>query len=148
MTRIINNYHRIFINTKTKALSNSKETKLFKRLVMSGIMVAVILLLSGCGARVAIGQYDDLAKSLTATGAKMYGSSHCGACNYQKELFGNSWQYINYIECTSSDGSGRQSTVCKDENIKAYPTWRFTGEDEEIGVMTIEQLKSKINSQN
>lgn len=119
--------------------------KFFKQLIIGGMLAGMILLLSGCGVKVAVNQYDDLAKSLTAAGAKVYGTSQCGACNYQKELFGNSWQYIDYIECTSPDGVGNQVAVCQEEDIKAYPTWRFAGEDEIIGIMTIEELKQKIN---
>ncbi len=109
------------------------------------MLAVMILLLSGCGIKIAVNQYDDLAKSLTAAGAKIYGSSECDACKYQKELFGSSWQYIDYIECTSPDGVGSQAAVCQEENIKAYPTWRFADGDEVIGVMTIEELKQKIN---
>lgn len=60
---------------------------------------------------------DTFAKCLTLKGAKMYGTEGCLHCKSQKELFGNSFKYIDYIECTE------RKTECKDAGIYGYPTW-------------------------
>lgn len=82
-----------------------------------------------------------LAKHLTQMGAKVYGATGCHACTYQKDLFGDSWQYVEYIECSSP--SGGQSEACSVAKIEAYPTWEFPNGDKQIGVMTLEELAQK-----
>jgi len=69
--------------------------------------------------------YDALAKCLTDKGVKMYGAYWCPHCQNQKKAFGDSFQYINYIEC--ADGQNGQTQICKDNGITGYPTWEFPG---------------------
>lgn len=71
-------------------------------------------------------KYDDFAKCLTEKGAKMYGAFWCGHCQNQKEAFGASFQYVNYIECTENGVRGSFSETCKNAGIKGYPTWKFS----------------------
>lgn len=80
----------------------------------------------------------ELAKHLTEIGAKMYGASWCSACNYQKDLFGDAWQYVDYVECSSS--SGGQAAACQTANIEAYPTWVFPQGSTNMGAMSLEEL--------
>jgi len=68
------------------------------------------------------GKYDDFAKCLTEKNVTMYGTWWCPHCKDQKELFGKSWQYINYIECSTPDGKA-QLPVCEKAGINGYPTW-------------------------
>ncbi len=98
----------------------------FKKHLALSILVLTLLFLAGCGSASVptVGQYDALAKHLTESGYKMYGAEWCGACKRQKEIFGTSFQYINYEEC-SLDGWTKQTAVCKAENIMAYPTWEL-----------------------
>src|ERR1700756_4791741 len=44
-------------------------------------------------------RYDDFARCISAKGAKMYGAFWCPHCEEQKEQFGSSFQYVNYVEC-------------------------------------------------
>lgn len=67
------------------------------------------------------GEYDEFAKCLTDKGVVMYGSALCGACKSQKELFGESFQLVNYVECTE------QSELCAEKGIRAVPTWEIDG---------------------
>lgn len=76
---------------------------------------------------------DSFAKCLTKNGAKMYGTEWCGFCKKQKELFGESFEYINYIDCDKN----RQE--CIDEKIKGYPTWKIN-EESYSGVQSFEKL--------
>ncbi len=71
-------------------------------------------------------KYDDFAKCLTVRGAKMYGAFWCPHCTAQKELFGSSFQYVNYQECTVGGKAGTYAQVCRDADIKGYPTWKFS----------------------
>lgn len=82
-----------------------------------------------------------LAKHLTQVGAKVYGAVDCHACVSQKEMFGNAWQYINYVECGALSGS--QAKVCLVAKIGAYPTWEFSNGDKQVGVITLSELAQK-----
>jgi hypothetical protein len=65
------------------------------------------------------GEYDDFAQCLTALQVVKYGSDLCPHCLAQKELFGNSFQYVSYIECN------QHPDLCIEAEITAYPTWVF-----------------------
>jgi len=73
------------------------------------------------------GNYDKLAKCLTQKGAVMYGASWCSHCAEQKALFGDSFQYVTYVEC-AVDGSDEQAQACKDAGVTAYPAWKINGQ--------------------
>ncbi|MEW6722430.1 MAG: hypothetical protein AB1324_04155 [Candidatus Micrarchaeota archaeon] len=86
------------------------------------------------------GKYDDFARCLSDKGAKMYGAFWCPHCNEQKEMFGGSWKYAPYVECSNPDRT--QKELCNAEGITGYPTWRFAGGKEETGLMTFEELSA------
>ncbi len=69
------------------------------------------------------GQYDEFAQYLTEQGVKMYGTEWCSHCKNQKKLFGNSFQYIDYIDCD------RNRKVCTDAGVKGYPAWNINGQN-------------------
>jgi len=82
----------------------------------------------------------ELAQCLTDNGAQMYGAFWCGACAEQKKLFGNTFKYIDYIECDSR-GDNPQSERCQIEGITGYPTWKISGQTM-TGVRGLNQLAS------
>lgn len=115
---------------------------LLKKYFIFSATVLSLMLLAGCGTTPTLvnEQYDALAKHLTESGFKMYGTEWCGACKRQKELFGSSFQYINYEEC-SVNGSSKQTQVCKAEGIEAYPTWELPDGTKREGIISIEEFK-------
>ncbi len=72
----------------------------------------------------------------------MYGAYWCQHCNSQKEMFGESWHHINYIECSLPNRAG-QTQICADAGVKAYPTWEFNDGSRIEGGMTLLQLAQK-----
>lgn len=84
-------------------------------------------------------QLDEFAKCLTDKGAKFYGAYWCGHCKNQKELFGNSLQYVNYIECADTE-TGEWKENCTNAQITAVPTWEFADGERELGVQSLEKL--------
>ena len=107
----------------------------------SKILIAITLLLvfvSGC----ASSNHDALASCLTEKGVKMYGAFWCPHCERQKDMFGSSFEKINYTECSLPDRSG-QTKACIDKNIEKYPTWEFPDGSRVQGVLTFDQLKQK-----
>jgi len=87
------------------------------------------------GKTIQSGQYDEFAQYLTEQGAKMYGTDWCGYCKEQKKLFGDSFQYIDYVNCDKN----RQE--CSNAGIGGYPTWKINGENYS-GLQSLEQLAS------
>lgn len=65
------------------------------------------------------GEYDDFAQCLTDNGAIMYGAYWCGNCQAQKQMFGKSFEFLNYVECTENE------ELCKEQKIEGYPTWKL-----------------------
>lgn len=87
-----------------------------------------------------LSKYDALAKCLSEKGVKMYGAFTCSYCTKQKELFGSSFQYVNYQECTVDGQSGTFAQVCQDAGIRGYPTWKFPDGKVVEGELTFAKL--------
>ena len=85
------------------------------------------------------GKYNDFAQCLTEKNATMYGAWWCPHCKDQKDAFGASWQYINYIECSTPDGNA-QLPVCTNAGINGYPTWVFGDGTRKGGFVTLKEL--------
>lgn len=80
-----------------------------------------------------------LADYLTEKGYKLYGAVWCSHCQEQKELFGTAADRLNYVECSTPDGTD-QLDICVQENIEVYPTWGLPDGTKMPGVMTLQQL--------
>lgn len=85
---------------------------------------------------------DAFAKCLTSKGAKMFGAWWCPHCADEKELFGNGFQYVNYVEC-SPPGQRTQNDLCKQAGIKSYPTWEFADGARTTGTQPLADLSKK-----
>jgi hypothetical protein len=107
--------------------------------IIGSIVLIIILFFALNGS--STGQYDEFAQCLTTKEAKMFGAFWCPHCQDQKKLFGSSWKYINYIECSSPDRSS-QLQICKVANIEGYPTWEFQDGTRISGLVTLKQLSS------
>ena len=68
------------------------------------------------------GKYDDFAKCLTSKGVVMYGSQYCSHCANQEKMFGDSFRYVTYVECSS------QLELCNEKGITGTPTWIINGQ--------------------
>ena len=75
----------------------------------------------GDPAKIPSEKYDDFAKCLSARNVTMYGVTWCHVCGTQKEMFGDSFQYVNYVECTENQ------ELCKSKGVTSYPTWEING---------------------
>jgi len=79
------------------------------------------------GAATTESKYDAFAKCLTEKGVVMYGAYWCPHCQNQKKMFGSSWEYVDYVECSLPNKAG-QTEICKEKGIEGYPTWDIHGE--------------------
>jgi len=80
---------------------------------------------------------DDFAKCITTKGVVFYGASWCTHCQAQKTLFGDSLQYVKYVECAASGNT--QTKECTDAGISGYPTW-IVNNQSYPGEQTLENL--------
>ena len=111
-------------------------------LFFGGAIILVIVLVAVQRIPIASGgQYDRFAQCVTQSGAKMYGAYWCPHCKTQKEMFGGSWRYIDYIECAV--GQNGQSPICANAGVTSYPTWEL-GDGQRInGTISLEQLAER-----
>ncbi len=68
---------------------------------------------------------DQLAQCMTDKGAVMYGVFWCDHCRMQKEIFGDSFKYVKYVECVTQDKPRELIPECKAQGISHTPTWIF-----------------------
>ena len=106
---------------------------------MKVLLIILLLALSAC---TSAGKYDEFAKCLTEKDVKMYGAYWCSHCQAQKKLFGSSWQYVNYVEC-SLPGGQAQTEYCKTQGVSGYPTWEFGDKTRLEGEATFEDLAAR-----
>ncbi|MBS3169610.1 hypothetical protein J4210_03925 [Candidatus Woesearchaeota archaeon] len=105
------------------------------------VLCILSLFLVGCSSKAS---YDLFATCLTENGVKMYGAFWCSHCTEQKKLFGDSFQYVNYVECSLPDGKS-QTELCSKEEISSYPTWELGDGTRFAGVIGLEDLSQRTN---
>jgi parvulin-like peptidyl-prolyl isomerase len=82
---------------------------------------------------------DTFAKCITEKGAVFYGASWCQHCQSQKTLFGDSLQYVHYVECADASNPQVQTQECTSAGITGYPTWVINNQSYP-GEQTLENL--------
>jgi glutaredoxin len=87
------------------------------------------------------GIYDEFAKCLTENGAVMYGAYWCPYCANQKEMFGSSFDYVNYVECDLR-GNNANPALCNEKGVTNYPTWIFADGTARQGEIPLRVLAS------
>jgi hypothetical protein len=111
------------------------------KLIWGGIVVVLVLAYAGFRYRNER-RYDAFAKCLTARQAKMYGAYWCPHCADQKEMFGRSFRYVNYVECAIK-GSREIAAACKAAGVQHFPSWQFGTNPLVEGVFPLEELGDK-----
>lgn len=76
---------------------------------------------------------DEFAQCLNSKGTIMYGSKYCPHCLNEKSRFGDSFKYINYVECTENP------QLCTEKEINAVPVWEIGGQ-RYVGEQGLEKL--------
>ena len=111
-------------------------------------MIAVLIVVVGGVAyyfyRRSQHRYDAFARCLSSRGVKMYGAWWCPHCQEQKDEFGASFKYAPYVECGVKGDMRAANPVCKDADIKHFPTWQFPPVGERVeGVISLEELSDR-----
>ena len=119
-------------------ISRSSQPKSTRSIAVGCAIVAMIALaataLSARSTRL-----DAFARCLSDKKAVMYGSFRCPHCAEQKELFGDSFVYVQYVEC-SVPFSRQMSAPCTSAQIKQVPTWTFADGQRRVGLTPLEEL--------
>ncbi len=90
------------------------------------------------------GKYDTFVQCIADSQAKFYGAFWCPHCQSQKRIFGNSAKLLPYVECSMPDQK-TLTPICKEKDIKSFPTWVFADGTRQEGEMTFVQLAEKTN---
>jgi hypothetical protein len=89
-------------------------------------------------------KYDKFAQCLTAKQATMYGLFYCSHCADQKEMFGESFHYVHYVECALKGPPAPElAPQCKTAGVKLFPTWQIGTDPPKEGVLSLEELSQK-----
>ena len=125
---------------------NKKKSKLPLLLGVLGLIIIVLILTFSFSSKddYNSSDVDDFAKCITENGAIMYGAFWCPHCAKTKKMFGESFRYINYVECDPR-GENEQSLLCIEKEIKSYDTWEFNDDISSrlIGEPSFEELAEK-----
>jgi thiol-disulfide isomerase/thioredoxin len=110
--------------------------------IIAVLAIIVILFVIG-GSKTSYNQedIDAFAKCITDNGGVMYGTFWCPHCAKVKKMFGESFRYINYVECDPR-GENEQSLLCLEKEIKNYATFEFNEDSNSwlVGEPTFEEL--------
>ena len=118
---------------------NFKLNKIIPQLITLLVVVLIFGFFTLFDSETPPGEYDEFASCLTEKGFKMFGSYWCPHCLDQKEMFGNSWEKVNYIECSLPNRAG-QTVACTAEGIESYPTWETGDGTRLLGVQSFGSL--------
>jgi hypothetical protein len=133
------------MNEHSKKQTDHKKS-IKKLRIATWILIAVAVVLGGYLYIKTIpppnGKYDSFAKCIANTSTTFFGAFWCPHCHDQKTEFGDSAQYLPYVECSLPDASG-QTQVCIDNKIQEYPTWRFPDGSVTSGIQTLQTLSEK-----
>ncbi len=83
------------------------------------------------------GLHDTFAQCLTQKGVVMYGTEWCSHCQEQKQLFGESYKYINFVNCDLD------ANACTAANVSGFPTWVFPQGASVSGKQSLEYLADR-----
>lgn len=67
------------------------------------------------------GKYDTFTNCLKEEGVVFYGTLNCPICKLQKELFKESMNKLDYVECSLN------KRRCAKEGVTEYPSWKING---------------------
>lgn len=113
-----------------------------KKMFTYGVVVILLAAAFIAGRYYRNHKYDSFAKCLASKQAKMYGLYWCPHCIEQKEMFGEAFHYVPYVECAIK-GSRELTTECKIAGVKLFPSWQFGTEPPKEGVLSLGALSDK-----
>lgn len=83
---------------------------------------------------------EGFAKCLNRQGVKLYGAKWDGHTQNQKWIFKEASEYLPYVECMKKE-KDKLAPRCKQEGIKAFPTWEFSNGTRKIGELSLQEIQ-------
>lgn len=129
---------------RRKEKSGAEPDRNWERIALYGLLIVVVVGVAYYLFHRSQHKYDAFARCLGDRGVKMYGAYWCPHCQEQKEKFDASFEYAPYVECGVKGDPRAEQQVCKDADIKHFPTWQFppTGDRVEK-VLSLEVLSDR-----
>jgi len=105
-------------------------------LISIGVLsaVAAVILTFYSPSQSGEGKLDDFAKCLASKNIIMYGVPWCSWCQKQEALFGQSFRFVPYIDCS------KNPQECTSKEINSTPTWIFPDGRKLVGYQELEKL--------
>lgn len=125
--------------TKNKKSGNSKYVVIG---IIAIVIIGIFMLTNNKENSASGSSRDNFAKCITEKGAVMYGTFWCPHCAKTKKMFGESFNFIKYVECDPR-GDNEQSLLCINNEIDKYDTWEFADGSRLISEPTFAQLSEK-----
>jgi hypothetical protein len=135
-------HHRTKEGRPTVVLSKFRRRRWRCRPAHMALLIAVFFAFSPSAGSTKSDKLDRFAKCLAEKKATMYGSFLCPHCDDQKKLFGSSFQYVPYVEC-SERGSRQMTFPCMVAHIRFTPTWIFEDGERRVGLQPLKGLSEK-----
>jgi hypothetical protein len=111
------------------------------KILLIAIAIAIVVIIGALWyfsapkpAAVSVNASDQFAQCLAQKGFVMYGLYSCPHCQAEKALFGDSFQYVKYVECSTDPNK------CTADNVDAVPTWIEPDGTRFVGTQTLAQL--------
>lgn len=101
--------------------------------LLIGIIAVVVIAFAVSAISSSASASPEFAQCLTDKGAVMYGTDWCKYCQKQKEMFGEAFSNINYINCDEN------RAACELAGVRGYPTWEINGRTYS-GLQQLEEL--------
>lgn len=105
-------------------------------------LAAAFLLLAVAACVQAQNRLDRFAQCLAKQKVVMYGSFLCPHCDDQRKMFGQSFAWVLYVECSIA-GSRRETSRCQAQHIRFTPTWIFADGGRLEGVQPLQRLSAR-----
>lgn len=105
--------------------------------VLSLLVLVLLIFLFRFSNKTDAGNLDEFAQCLSGKNVVMYGAYWCPHCQNEKAAFGDSFGFVDYVECTARPND------CIAAGIKGYPTWIFSDGRRLEGEQGIEKLSKE-----
>lgn len=115
----------------------NKRAIIYLAIVLGAVLGGIAAIFYYSGGSPTAGAYDEFAKCLSDRGAIMYGTKTCPYCAKQKQMFGDSFRYVRYVECTV------ETEECVAAGVERVPLWIFPNGERLEGLQQFESLSSK-----
>jgi hypothetical protein len=130
------------VRLATGKLLNQEDCSVIRKSVLFAFLFSLAIALPPPSGAADQKKLDKFAQCLTDKKAVMYGAVWCEHCKDQKDMFGDAFKRVTYVECTVN-GTRKITDECKSLGIKRTPTWIFPDGDRLEGAIPLDQLGKK-----